>query len=223
MHTITPALLQAIGTNVPTSHLYAPLLEAARIVPRDSFNTISSQAGVAMLVSQLAHESAWFSVLSENLNYSVQALLSGNRAKYFTDAEAQAYGYVRTVDGKVIQKANQVAIANNYYGSRLGNYGTRTMDGWTFRGGGLIQLTGRANYTAFGASVGKSPEQAADYVRTPEGAVASALWFWRKNSLLGPASRGDVTRCTEIIQGADGGLASRIELYKRALSALTAR
>lgn len=217
---ITPALLQAVGTFVYNSHLYAPLLEISRVAPGDAYNTITSKCGVAMLVSQLAHESAWFTSVSENLNYSVQALMSGNRAKYFTASEAQAFGYIRSSDGTVQRKANQQEIANRYYGGRLGNLGTNTNDGWTFRGAGLIQLTGRTNFTEFGKTVNMTPESAAAFARTPEGAVMSALWFWRKNSLLGPASRGDVTRCTEMIQGADGGLSSRLDLFKRALAAV---
>lgn len=217
---ITPALLRAIGTKEANANLYAPLLEKARVVPGDGFNTITSRMGVAMLVSQLAHESAWFSTLSENLNYSVHALQEGNRAKYFTPVEAKLYGYVRTPDGTVVQKANQEMIANLYYGGRLGNYGVSTRDGWNFRGGGLIQLTGRENFTEFGRSVNMSPEKASEYARTPEGAVASALWFWRTRNLLIPASRGDVTRCTEIIQGASGGLSARISLFKSSITAL---
>jgi putative chitinase len=217
---ITPALLMAIGASKANSELYAPLLEVARVVPGDAFNTITSRRGIAMLVSQLAHESGYFSTLSENLNYSVKALSTGNREKYFTRDQAMQYGYVRDQAGVYLQKANPRMIANLFYGSRLGNLGVQTDDGWVFRGGGLIQLTGRYNFSVFGKSVGMSPEEAAAYVRTPEGAVKSALWFWRSRPLLVPASQGDVTRCTEIIQGADGGLASRIALYKNALGAL---
>ena len=51
-------------------------------------------------------------------------------------------------------------------------------DGWLFRGRGLKQLTGRDNYTKFGASVDMTAEEAAEYVATPAGAVESACWFW---------------------------------------------
>jgi putative chitinase len=217
---ISTDLLRAVGANDINARLYAPLLDEARIVPGDSFNTITSRQGIAMLVCQLAHESSHFSTLSENLNYSVQALKTDNRRKYFTNAQAEAYGYVRTSGGVYLHRADQKMIANLYYGGRLGNRGVDTDDGWVFRGGGLIQLTGRANFTAFGKAIGRTPEEAAAYVRTPQGAVASALWFWRTNNLLIPASRGDVVACTKIINGGDAGLQERKELYKAALSAL---
>ena len=121
---------------------------------------------------------------------------------------------------KTIKRANPQMIANLYYGGRNGNRGTHTMDGWTFRGSGPIQTTGRNNHTAFGKTVGMSPEEAAEYIRTPEGGVKAALYYWRNNNLIIPASRGDVTRCTQIINGGQNGLESRIALYKRALAAL---
>jgi putative chitinase len=220
MGLITPALLIAVGAKPAQAALYAPLLEQARQVPGDAFNTITSRSGIAMLVSQLAHESGYFSTLSESLNYSVEALRTGNRAKYFSPGKAQEYGYVRGSNGAYLQRANQRMIANFYYGGRLGNLGTHTDDGWDCRGGGLIQYTGRYNYTRLAASLNMNTEEAIAYCRTPEGAVTSALVYWRTHGLLIPASHGDVTRCTEIIQGADGGLQSRIALYKAALAAL---
>lgn len=218
---ISPALLKAVGATDQVAAIYAPLLDQARLVPGDSFATITSRQGIAVLVSQLAHESAGFTAVSENLNYSAEALRTGNRAKYFTTTEAYKYGYIRSRSGLYSQKADQRMIANLYYGSRLGNWGTKTDDGWDFRGAGLIQLTGRANFTLFGQSLGLTAKEAADFARTPAGAVASALWFWRTNGLLTPASKGDVVRCTQLIQGADGGLDSRIALYKVALTTLS--
>jgi putative chitinase len=221
MSEITVKLLRAVEVRQDRAELFAPLLEKARVVPGDSFNTITSKKGCAMLVSQLAYESAYFSRLSENLNYSVEALRQGNRAKYFTATQARELGYVRAANGRYLQTAQQVPIANLYYGSRLGNRGVHTDDGWTFRGGGLIQLTGRDNYTEFGKSLGMSPEEAADYARTPDGAVKSALWYWRMRGLLVPASRGDVATCTRLIQGGDSGLSERQALFNSAMVALS--
>jgi putative chitinase len=218
--TITVKLLQSVGTNTENAKLYAPLLEVARVVKGDEYQTITSKAGKAMLVAQLAFESMYFTRTSEVLNYSVKALREGNRVKYFTADQARAFGYVRTTKGEYLQKANDEAIANLYYGTRNGNRGVGSGDGYLFRGGGLIQLTGRKNYEAFAASIGQSAEDVVDYVRTPEGAVASALWYWRANNLLTPASRGDVTYCTKIITGGDHGLLERTSLYSKALAAL---
>lgn len=195
-------------------------MEAARVVEGDPYQTITSRAGKAMLVAQLAHESMGFARTEESLNYSTKALQTGNTLKYFTRINANAYGYVKTTKGSYLQKANEEAIGNLYYGTRMGNRGVESGDGYFFRGRGLIQLTGRTNYTAFALTMGKKPEDIVEYVKTPEGAVASALWYWRANNLLTPASRGDVEYCTRIITGGSHGLLERQSLYSKALAAL---
>lgn len=217
---ITPALLMAVHASKINAEKYAPILEHARFYPDDSFKTISSKSGVAMVVAQLAHESGYYSTLSENLNYTADALRQDNRRKYFTVEQAQLYGAHKNKDGSYLKRADQRMIANLYYGGRLGNRGVDTDDGWDFRGSGLIQLTGLENHSKFAKTNGLPVKESAEFTRTPQGAVESALWYWRTRGLLIPASKGDVTRCTEIIQGADGGLASRIALYKAARSIL---
>lgn len=85
--------------------------------------------------------------IRENLNYTVSGLLSTFSRSRISAADAQRLGR------KKGQAANQAAIANTVYGGdwgrkNLGN--TRPNDGWLYRGGGLPQLTGRANYRKFG-------------------------------------------------------------------------
>lgn len=92
--------------------------------------------------------------ITENLNYSVEALRSkfGSR---ISSADAAKYG--RTA----MQKANQEAIANLIYGGSWGkeNLGnTQPGDGYRFIGRGLVQLTGRRNYAKF--DLDDSPEDA---------------------------------------------------------------
>lgn len=92
--------------------------------------------------------------ITENLNYSVEALRSkfGNR---ISAADAAKYG--RTA----MQKANQEAIANIIYGGEWGkqNLGnTQPGDGWKYAGKGLVQITGRRNYAKFG--IDATPEEA---------------------------------------------------------------
>jgi putative chitinase len=213
---VTPALLQAVGATLSRAAIYAPLLDDAVMVPGDAFNSITSRAGVCMLVAQLAHESGGFATTTENLNYRAEALVPVFGSHRISQGVANRIG--RTTD----HPADQEAIANTVYGAAWGraNLGnTEPGDGWRFRGGGLIQLTGRANYTAWADAAGIGPELAAEYIRTPEGAVASALWFWRANGLLIPASRGDVATCTRIINGGQNGLADRLARYQAARDA----
>ena len=93
-------------------------------------------------------------------------------------------------------------------------------DGWRFRGRGLKQLTGRHNYTKFGESIGKSAEEAAEYVATPSGAIESACWFWDTNNLNSIADTDDVVKMTKKINGGNIGLEDRQKRYTHALKVL---
>jgi len=121
---------------------------------------------VAMFIAQCGHESNNFKVLSENLNYSAKAL-NAIFPKYFERAGRDAQEYHR----------QPRKIANVIYANRMDNGDTDSGDGWTFRGGGILQLTGRYNYTKFGEEMEMSPEEAVEYVRTKKGALDSACWL----------------------------------------------
>ena len=172
---------------------------------------INTPKRVAAFVAQCAHESGGFMVLKENLNYKAASLrkLFG---KYFpTDELAQQYA----------SKPNkQEAIANRIYASRMGNGDEASGDGYKYCGRGLIQLTGKSNYMAFAESLEISPEEAAEYLATFEGAAQSACWFWETNNLNQWADRGDIVTLTKRINGGTIGLEDRIKHYEHALHVL---
>jgi putative chitinase len=109
----------------------------------------------------------------------------------------------------------------NYEGRRdLGNYNTG--DGYKFRGRGLLQITGRANYQQTGDALGinliSNPEQ----LGTPELAARSAAWFWKTHGLNELADAGDQTLVTRRINGGVNGLAERLALFDVAKEILNA-
>jgi putative chitinase len=114
----------------------------------------------------------------------------------------------------------QEAIANLVYASRMGNGDPESGDGYRFRGRGLIQLTGRDNYTFFAGSLGISVEEASTYLETFEGAAQSACWFWETNGLNQWADEGDILTLTKRINGGTIGLEDRIKHYEHAISIL---
>lgn len=176
---------------------------------------IDNARRIAGFVSQCAHESRDFTAMEENLNYSEKALNSVF-GRYFGPGKRNAAEYARNPE----KIANYVYM-DEFRSARgaLGN--VQPGDGWRFRGGGLKQLTGRNNYSNFAKDYGMSPEEAADWVRTKEGALASALWFWSKNNLNPVADTGDVVALTKRINGGDIGLADRQQRYAVAMQALT--
>ena len=99
---------------------------------------------------------------------------------------------------------------------------TASGDGYRYRGRGLIQLTGRDNYTWFAASIEISVQEAAEYLETFEGAAQSACWFWENNNLNKWADLGDIEKMTKIINGGTIGLEDRKKHYAHALHILGA-
>ena len=169
---------------------------------------INTPQRIAAFIAQCAHESGNFVFLTENLNYKAESLMK-IFGKYFKDmATAKAY------------EKKPEKIANRIYANRMGNGDEASGDGWRYRGRGLIQLTGKTNYTWFAASLEISPEEAAEYTQTFEGAAQSACWFWETNKLNKEADAGDIKTMTRKINGGFIGLDDRIKHYNHALHVL---
>lgn len=175
---------------------------------------INTPNRIAGFMAQCSHESADFTRLEENLNYSADALYRVFGKRYFkTKAHAQEY---HRQPEKI---ANYVYMDKNR--SRRGALGNVVDgDGWRFRGRGIKQLTGRNNYTAFGNDIGMSAEDAAEYLETKQGAFESACWFWEKNNLERYADRNDIVGMSKRVNGGRIGLEDRKERYARALAVL---
>jgi putative chitinase len=174
---------------------------------------IDTPQRVAAFVAQCAHESGNFRALKENLNYRPETLRK-LFSKYFpTDDLARAYASMPN---------KQEAIANRIYASRMGNGDEQSGDGFRFCGRGLIQLTGRDNYTFFAGSLDIPVEEAAEYLQTFEGAVQSACWFWETNNLNQWADKDDILTLTKRINGGTIGLEDRKKHYEHAKHVLGA-
>lgn len=170
---------------------------------------------IAGFISQCAHESADFTLLSENLNYREETLLRVF-PRYFGAGRANAAEFARSPE----KLANYVYMDKNRSAAgALGN--VKEGDGWRFRGRGLKQLTGRSNYERFAKDYNMTAEQAAEWLETKEGALASALWFWDSRKLNEVADTGDIVRLTKIINGGDIGLDDRRRRYLRAMDVLS--
>lgn len=174
---------------------------------------INTPQRIAAFMAQCAHESGEFVFLSENLNYK-PATLRKIFSKYFPD-DAIANDYCSRPN-----KAE--AIANRVYANRMGNGPEESGDGYRYRGRGLIQVTGKQNYTWFAASLQITPEEAAEYMQTFEGASQSACWFWETNNLNQWADKGDILTLTKKINGGTIGIDDRIKHYEHALHVLGA-
>jgi putative chitinase len=192
-------LQDMIGKNPYLDYWYDALCQ---ILPVYEINTPKR---VAAFLAQCAHESGNFRFLKENLNYKA-ASLRKVFAKYFpTDELAAQY------------EKKPEKIANRVYANRMGNGDEASGDGFRYLGRGLIQLTGKNNYTIFAASIDTPLEEIPEYLQTFEGAVQSACWFWEQNNLNKEADAKDIKLMTRKINGGFIGLEDRIKHYEHAL------
>lgn len=194
------------------------------------FSLAANPSRLAMFLAQTGHESHGFARLIENMNYSADGLANTWPSRY---AEKDARGsYVTvTVSGRTRKKPNAKAlalhrkpqdIANASYCGRMGNGPLASGDGWSFRGRGLIQLTGRELYIACGRGIGLDLTFQPHMLERPQWAALSAGWYWSQRGLNAAADAGDVERATKIINGGLIGLKDRKARFERALKVLNA-
>jgi len=112
---------------------------------------------------------------------------------------------------------SEFASGDSYEGREdLGN--TQPGDGRRFKGRGLIQITGRANYVAFGKVVGSdftSDASAALLASDPQLAVEASCWFWKEHGLNELADHDNIEAVTRRVNGGLNGLAQRTALLAR--------
>lgn len=196
----TKEVLVALGATAANADKFDDSLDKAMV----EFS-INTPARKAMFIAQVMHESGKLAFVAENLNYSADGLLRVFPKYYKTQSQAAAHA----------RKPEK--IANKVYGGRMGNGPESSGDGFRFRGRGLIQLTGKDNYKACGAALGKDLIKDPTYLEAPEGAARSAAWFWHKTGLNKIADAGDIITCTKRINGGTNGLADRKHHYEAAL------
>jgi putative chitinase len=199
MHITTAQLNQIIPGN-PYIEQWCNALN--QLLPDYEINTPQR---VAAFIAQCAHESGNFRFMKENLNYRAVTLRKVFPKYFSDDATAEAYAM------------KPEAIANRVYANRMSNGDEASGDGFRYCGRGLIQLTGKHNYTAFAESIETPVEEIPEFLGTFEGAVQSACWFWETNNLNVQADAGDIKTMTRKINGGFIGLEDRIKHYEHAL------
>lgn len=120
--------------------------------------------------------------------------------------------WVREIWGPTVQQAGYEGRAD------LGNIVKG--DGSKYRGRGLIQVTGRANYAACGEALGLDLISKPELLELPQNAAMSAAWFWSTNGLNTPADQGQFAKITRRINGGLTGQGDRQALYDKALKVL---
>ena len=120
--------------------------------------------------------------------------------------------YVREIWGPTVAQVGYEGRAD------LGN--TVKGDGSKYRGRGLIQITGRANYATCGEALGLDLISTPELLELPQHATMSAAWFWSTRGLNTLADQGDFVKITRRINGGLTGQDDRQALYDKALKVL---
>lgn len=191
----------AIVKIAPAAKPYADEL-AAQMAER---GIMANRRRASAFLGQIAVESAGFTAVMENLSYSEQRIRE-------LAAQSRAGSRWHSLGARAKELArNPKALADAAYGGRMGNGPEGSADGYAFRGRGLKQLTGKDNYRDFSRawlgddSLLSNPDRVAE----PDGAVASAIWFWLAKGLNEIADRGDVRAVTIKVNGGTFGLRDR--------------
>lgn len=173
---------------------------------------INTKLRKAYFLAQLDYESG-FKSIAENMNYSANRLREVF-PKYFTKEQASSYA----------NKA--LSIGSRVYADRMGNGNEQSQDGYTYRGRGFIQLTGKNNYTAL------SKDTKIDYLKNPDlllteaDSMISALWFWNKNNINKYADTDNIDGVSDLVNigrkttaygdsHGFGGRKATVEQYKK--------
>lgn len=190
-------------------HCEDPAGWAAALSPALERYQINNSNRICSFLAQVGHESGEFNRMEESLNYSMQRLRAVWPARFLSDAEALPYAH------------KPEALANRVYANRLGNGDKRSGDGYRYRGRGLIQLTGRSNYTAASEALGLDLVADPDLLLQKPAAAMSAAWFWNRRGLNALADDEtddndleDFAKITRLINGGEIGVEQRFGLFK---------
>lgn len=181
---------------------------------------IDTHRELASFLANINVESAGLTRLTENLNYSTEALIKLFGRHRISIADAQKYGR------NAQHPANQEMLANILYGGEWGrkNLGNiKPNDGWVCRGFGPKQITGRANQQAFADAVGMTLEEAQAYMRTPEGGMMAAGWFWKSHGLDAKAATPGVKDDRIAINGGTFGLEDVEVIFNKLIAEMLRR
>lgn len=172
--------------------------------PKAEAAGIKTPRRVQHFMTQIAVETGGLRLLEENLNYSsaqrIYDVFKGpaSRRRFKSPADAQ----------RLVRNPRELAI--KVYGGRMGNAPAPSTDGWDYRGSGMMQTTGRTNFTALGF------EDNPQALRDPDLAFETAVREWAKRGCNSTADADDLNATRQKINGGLNGIAEARDYLRRA-------
>ena len=165
---------------------------------------------IAAFLANALHESQGFTRLIENLNYTSERRLK------------EVFGYRLKQAGvepiAVLKQPEK--LANIVYANRMGNGSIESGDGYKYRGRGIFQNTGKAQYQQLFAELKVNLIDEPDLLCLPHHATDAAFWFWMKHGLNNLADRKDIKGITRVINGGTHGLPERVAIFDKIIGIL---
>lgn len=177
---------------------------------------------VASFLANIGVESAGLTRLEENLNYSAKRMAEVWPGRFALNPRAP----MRDRQPNALAKSlahNPEKLANHVYANRMGNGPPASGDGWRHRGFGPKQVTGKDNQSALGEALGIPLAQVPAYLRTKEGGMMGAGWFWKTNDLDAKAATPGMEDDRRTINGGLNGLAEVDAIFDRLVDELLRR
>jgi putative chitinase len=187
------AIIAAVAPNALPTYRVA-FLCASAVLP--IFGVMKNEFRLSHFLAQLLHESGGLTRTVESLNYTALRITQVWPTRFPTVASAQPYA------------RKPAALANKVYGGRMGNT-VQADDGWRYIGRGMLQLTGRENYTRVGAALGIDLAGDPDLVLRPEFSLSAAAVVWKGCGGNEFADLDDLRKVTRAINGGYTGLLER--------------
>ena len=182
---ITAETLRKFAPGIKDPEIHASALEDVR-----KTSSVTTPRRLCHFMGQIFVETGGFKSMVESLRYRDPQRLDG------------LFKAVRgTADARALIQLGEEAIANRVYSNRLGNGNEASGDGWSYRGSGYKQLTGRSNYRAIGSIVGMDIEGNPELAHEPKAAARIAFAFWDAGKCSPLADAGDVEGVTGKING----------------------
>jgi putative chitinase len=206
--TVNVTLAQILQLAPRAQTAYREAFEAGQPV-LDRFGISETPLRVAHFIAQIMHESGGLTVQFENLNYRAERLPQVWPSRFRPTGPLDPSEFAR----------NPRKLANEVYGGRMGN--SEPDDGFTYRGRGLLQLTGKNSYRDATTILRKQDPTAPDFVIAPD-EVIGARWClaiaaseWAERGCNAMADADNIQNITRRINGGLIGLNDRIEWAKR--------
>jgi len=196
MTTLTEAVIRRVAPKA-RADIVAGLVTAQNELTAAGLNT---KARLAHFIAQICTETGGLQHTEENLNYSAKRMMKVFPSRFRTLAAATPFAH------------NPEKFANRVYGGRLGN--NSTGDGFKYRGGGLIQTTGKINYTSAGFA-----DRPDDLRKMPD-ALISALKFWTMHGCNAFADKNQMVGLRKRVNGGKNGLEECKKFHAKAVAAL---